>query len=160
MSKYLIWDFDGTLGYREGMWSDILMEVLRRNAPDCAATADQIRPHLETGYPWHEPHYSYPVRQADQWWEALAPVFERAFVAAGVPTPQAQHLAREVRHTYTAPTHWHLFDDTLPALVRLSEEGWTHLLLSNHVPELPSLLRHLQIDGCFCQGVQLGRNGL
>lgn len=151
MKNYIIWDFDGTLGYREGLWTGALLEVLRQSAPDCAATAEHLRPHLQTGFPWHDPHQPYPARTAGQWWKDLAPVFERAFVAVGVTVPQAQHLAGEVRRVYIAPTHWRLFDDTLPALARLSEAGWTHLLLSNHVPELPSLLQHLQIDGFFAR---------
>lgn len=151
MKKYLIWDFDGTLGYRETGWTGALVEVLRRNAPDCNVTADHLRPHIQTGFPWHDPHQPYLVRPAQQWWKDLAPVFERAFVAVGITAPQAQHLAGEVRHAYAAPTHWRLYDDTLPALAYLSETGWTHLLLSNHVPELSLLLQHLQIGGFFAK---------
>jgi len=78
-------------------------------------------------------------------------VFERAFAAAGLPSPQSRLLAREVRCVYADPNYWRLYDDTLPVLTQLSGKGWTHLLLSNHVPELPTLLRHLQIDAVFAQ---------
>ena len=149
MSRYLVWDFDGTLGYRVGQWTGALLEVLRQDAPACNATAALIRPHLQTGYPWHAPHQQYPVQSADQWWESLAPIFERAFSAVGVAPSQAHTLARRVRAAYTTPTHWRLFDDTLPTLDRLSDLGWTHLLLSNHVPELPLLLDHLGIARPF-----------
>jgi len=44
--RYLIWDFDGTLGYREGMWSATLVEVARRTAPGRAVTEEQVRPFL------------------------------------------------------------------------------------------------------------------
>jgi hypothetical protein len=40
--KYLIWDFDGTLGYRPGGWTAALLEVLQREAPTCDVTADQL----------------------------------------------------------------------------------------------------------------------
>jgi putative hydrolase of the HAD superfamily len=43
---YLLWDFDGTLAYRHGMWSGTLVEILRQAMPACRATVDDIRPHL------------------------------------------------------------------------------------------------------------------
>ena len=58
-------------------------------------------------------------------------------------------MGREVRFAYIGPKQWRLYDDTLPTLVCLAEAGWTHLLLSNHVPELSLLLQHLQLDGFF-----------
>ncbi len=45
----------------------------------------------------------------------------------------ASTRARFVDHTVS----WELFDDTLPALDQLSADGWSHVVLSNHVPELP-----------------------
>jgi len=147
MKRYLIWDFDGTLAHREGPWTSALVEVLRQGAPECSATADDLRPHLQGGYPWHKPHQAYPIRSADQWWEDLAPVFERAFTEIGVRATQAHGLARQVRGVYVAPEHWRLFGDTISTLEMLSARGWTHLVLSNHVPELGVLVRHLGLDG-------------
>ena len=147
VQKYLIWDFDGTLGYREGMWTGALLQVLRQHAPDCQVTADQLRPSLQTGYPWHEPHRSFPIRSADEWWEDLAPVFERAFMAAGITASRAACLAGEVRPAFVAPGDWHLFEDTIPTLAALSAKGWKQMILSNHVPELPVLVEHLGLGG-------------
>lgn len=149
MQRYLVWDFDGTLGYREGGWTGAMVEVLRRHAPECDATANHVRPHIQAGFPWHDPHQSYSVRHADQWWDDLSPIFEKAFAAVGIEAVQAKYMAQEVRFAYTGSKQWRLYDDTIPALTRLSEAGWTHLLLSNHVPELSVLLRHLQLDTCF-----------
>ena len=41
---------------------------------------------------------------------------------------------------------WELFPDTLPTLERLSQAGWTHAILSNHVPELRLLVAALGLD--------------
>jgi putative hydrolase of the HAD superfamily len=41
---------------------------------------------------------------------------------------------------------WELFDDTLPTLGRLSEAGWKHAILSNHVPELRQIVAGLGLD--------------
>jgi putative hydrolase of the HAD superfamily len=151
MSRYLIWDFDGTLARREGPWTAALLEVLRQDSPDYTATADGLRPHLASCYPWHRPDQAHPVRSADQWWEDLCPFFECAFMAVGVSPSQAPAMARRVRGVYTDPRYWRLFDDTLPTLDRLTAEGWTHLALSNHVPELGALIEGLGLGGHFCR---------
>jgi putative hydrolase of the HAD superfamily len=54
-------------------------------------------------------------------------------------------LAGQFRHRYTDLTRWRLFPDTLPTLNTLSANGWRHIVLSNHVPELPEILRHLGV---------------
>ena len=149
--KYLIWDFDGTRGYREGGWTGAMVEVLRRYSPDSAANANHVRPHIQTGFPWHDPHQPYSIRPAEQWWADLSPIFEKAFAAVGVEANLAKHMAQEVRFAYTGPQQWRLYDGTLPTLTQLSAAGWTHLLLSNHVPELSVLLRHLHINDCFAK---------
>lgn len=143
--KYLIWDFDGTLGYRIGMWSGALAEVLQQAMPACRATAEDLRPYLQRGFPWHhpeQPHTSY--QGADAWWAALTPVFVRAFqCGAGLDPHQASRIAQQVRQVYLNPTRWRLFEDTLPGLRALTAQDWQHVVLSNHVPELPALIEAL-----------------
>ena len=120
-------------------------------APDCSATADHARPHIQTGFPWHDPHQPYSVRSAEQWWNDLSPIFEKAFAAVGIGAILAKHMAQEMRFAYTGPQQWRLYDDTVPMLAQLARAGWTHLILSNHVPELSALLGHLQINNYFAQ---------
>ena len=55
-------------------------------------------------------------------------------------------LAHQVRPIYCNPARWRLFDDTLPALDELSARGWTHVILSNHVPELAEFVSALALD--------------
>jgi putative hydrolase of the HAD superfamily len=38
---------------------------------------------------------------------------------------------------------WRLYDDAIPTLTRLAAQGWSHQILSNHVPELGDLVRAL-----------------
>jgi putative hydrolase of the HAD superfamily len=146
MKNYLIWDFDGTLAYRQGGWTEALLEVIHREAPTCEVTADQLRPYLQAGFPWHTPEQSHPaITAAEQWWNALDPVFVRAFRAIGIGVQQARRLTKQVRQVYPHPAHWCLFDDTIPTLAQLSAQGWSHVILSNHVPELPAIIHHLQL---------------
>jgi len=141
----LIWDFDGTLGYRVGgMWSGALLELLQQEMPEMEITADQVQPYLQTGFPWQRPDKPHPeVKTPEEWWNRLLPVFEEAFQGLGIATSQSRWLARQVRHTYTNPECWCLFDDVLRTLDQLSAQGWTHVLLSNHVPELRGIIDHL-----------------
>lgn len=146
--KLLIWDFDGTLGYRQGgAWTASLLEVLQKADVDLDVTAEEIRPHLRQGFPWHTPLRPHPHTQSiREWWEALYPVFERAFEKVGVDGFEAYDLARQVRDTYLDLERWRLFDDALPTLTHLSSQGWTHVVLSNHAPELDLIVQHLELD--------------
>jgi putative hydrolase of the HAD superfamily len=154
-ARYLVWDFDGTLATGEGHWPGALCEVIRRARPDLGLTPDDIRPHIQSGFPWHAPDVVRPVRSADEWWAALYPVFARAYRAcAGLDDGEAQRLAEAVRDEYTAPRRWRLFDDVRPVLTDLRARGWRHLVLSNHVPELARIIEivglHELIDASFC----------
>ena len=61
--------------------------------------------------------------------------------------PERLELAALARARYVDPTvGWRLFDDSLPALERLGEAGWRHVILSNHVPELGQLVSGLGLD--------------
>ena len=54
----------------------------------------------------------------------------------GVNRDLAQELAVCVREDFVDPAQWRVFPDVFEALDSLSARGWTHLMLSNHVPEL------------------------
>jgi len=144
--KYLIWDFDGTLGYRPGKWSGTMVEVLRHFA-GLDMNIETVRPFMQKGFPWNSPDRANPpMRTADNWWAAMQHVFEGAFVGCGLPPQQARALAAKVRSVYTDVAQWRLYDDTMDVLRELLAEEWNHVILSNHVPELPSLVRGLGLS--------------
>ena len=141
----LVWDFDGTLGYRVGGWAGACVDVLEDTDPAREVTIEDVRPHLQSGYPWHTPERPHTdVSTADEWWRQLYPRFSTAFEANGVSPDRARDLARDVRRTYVT-SDWHVYEDAIPALSRLAEEGWRHVVLSNHVPELASILESLEL---------------
>lgn len=149
MSRYLIWDFDGTLAYRPGGWSGVLALLATRKTPGLDITPDSIRPYLQSGFPWHAPECAHIGQSADEWWEELLPLFARALRGVGVEAEQARALAREVRSVYADPSGWVRYEDALPTLQALSECGWQHILLTNHIPELPDLLYALGFTSQF-----------
>jgi len=143
----LLWDFDNTLGSRRGIWGHPLVDVLRRHDPESEVTGEEIGPHLQEGFPWHQPEVAHPeLNEPDAWWEAMEVVFHRAYTAVGIKAEQASRLASDVRATFTHPNGWHLFDDTLETLETLRNEGWRHVVVSNHIPELPDLIDHLGLS--------------
>lgn len=147
--RYLLWDFDGTLGYREGGWSVACVDVLEESDVTPDVGRRDIRPHLQTGFPWHTPETPHTdISTAAEWWRALDPVFARAFEAIGVDPDRARALAPRVRQRYLG-TSWRTFDDAEPALSALSTAGWRHIVLSNHVPELEAILEDLALTQWF-----------
>jgi putative hydrolase of the HAD superfamily len=148
--RVLIWDFDGTLAHRRGEtgWSILLAEALDAEEPGHGHSAQTFRPHLRDGFPWHRPEAAHPeLCEPEAWWASVRPVLSRAYEAAGYAPARALELADAARRLYVdATVGWALFDDTLPALEELSAEGWTHAMLSNHVPELRQIVAGLGLD--------------
>ncbi len=163
-ARLLIWDFDGTLAHRRGEtgWSILLAETLDAQEPGHPHSADTFRPYLRSGFPWHEPEIAHPeLCEPDAWWAAVEPVLGRAYEAAGYEPARALELAGSARRLYVDPNvGWELFDDTLPALERLSQAGWTHAILSNHVPELRQIVTALGTRRGRPVPLLLGRDGL
>lgn len=149
-TRLAIWDFDGTLAHRrrETGWSILLAEALDAEEPGHGHVADTFRPHLRTGFPWHAPEIAHPeLCDPEAWWASVRPVLGRAYEAAGYDPARALELADAARGLYVDPeVGWELFADTLPALDRLSQAGWTHAILSNHVPELRQIVTALGLD--------------
>lgn len=142
LNRVVLWDFDGTLARREGMWGSCLLTALSEAAPSHTVTHDLIRPGLQSGFPWHrpeEPHLAL-CASGEVWWQELMPVIVRAYKRAGVASDLAATAAALVPTTYTDAQHWEVFLDTRQVLASLRAEGWRHIVLSNHVPELPDLV--------------------
>jgi putative hydrolase of the HAD superfamily len=144
----VMWDFDGTLATRPGLWSTCVLEVLDEHAPGHHVSRDELRAALRDGFPWHradEPHLE--LCEPDAWWAALDPLLGRAFGVAGVDAGRHVELARAFRARFIDGTvSWELFEDTRPALQATADAGWRNVILSNHVPELPALVSALGLE--------------
>ena len=151
MSGVVIWDFDGTLAHRPGMFGGCMVEVLDEHEPGHAVTLDSVRPFLRDGFPWHAPNVAHPeLGEAEAWWGRVGAVLARAYEQVGYAPARAAELAQLARRRYVDPANgWALFDDSLPALESLRARGWRHVLLSNHVPELPILVDALGLAELF-----------
>jgi putative hydrolase of the HAD superfamily len=148
VSGIVLWDFDGTLAERPGLWRGCLLEVLREHEPELDAEADAFIPALRSRFPWHSPDVPHPDLCEDEaWWAHVLPLLTEAYEAVGVGPERARELAALARARYVDPTvGWRLFEDTVPALTRLAGHGWRHAVLSNHVPELEQIVAGLGLD--------------
>ena len=140
----VLFDFDGTIAHRPGMWSQCLVDALDNLTPGHGIDAADFRPHLQDGFPWDRPDEAHlHLSTSEMWWASVEPLFARAFVAVGIDHEIVPTAAAAVREHYCNAAGFELFPDSLRALTVLKESGWTLAILSNHVPELLSLVEHL-----------------
>jgi putative hydrolase of the HAD superfamily len=154
----IIWDFEGTLAECPGLWRGALMQVLDEKIPGHQIDQEQIRPFLRDGFFWHKADQCHTqIKTADDWWSSLEPLFARAYCGVGFRADLAQKLAGLVRNCYINPARFSLYEDTITVLKALKLNGWKHVILTNHVPELESIVLALglgdYIDRVFSSAV-------
>jgi putative hydrolase of the HAD superfamily len=146
----MFWDFDGTLAYRATTWSGCLLEAIATIDPDHGLVREDLATRLRGGLPWHRPEHGHPhLETADAWWAALHPLVQAAYVQAGVDEQVAAHAARTFRSCYIDPARWTVFSDAFAVLDELTADGWAHVVVSNHVPELEELIDALGLSRHF-----------
>jgi putative hydrolase of the HAD superfamily len=130
------------------MWSGCLVDALEEVSPGHGYSRETFRPHLAHGFPWHEHETAHPeLCDSDAWWAHVGALLTTAYTTAGVDDASAAAAAVRVRAVYADHTRaWQLFDDVLPTLATLNDDGWRHAILSNHVPELSTLVAGLGLD--------------
>ncbi len=118
------------------------MDVLRNARPDCGVAVESFYPHLGAGFPWHQPATAHTdITDAEGWWSRMMPVFVNAFRAVlECSAEEAESLSSLVRPAYIDAGAWRVYGDTIQCLDELCNEGWRHVILSNHVPELPRIV--------------------
>ncbi len=146
MSGVVMWDFDGTLAWRPGLWSGCMIELLDEHEPEHTGTRQLVRELMHGAYPWNRPDEPHPHLSGDAWWDALRPALARAIAGCGVQAERAMELAGEVRGRFIdAGRGWQVFPDTRAALEATRAAGWRNVILSNHVPELETLIQRLEL---------------
>jgi putative hydrolase of the HAD superfamily len=79
---------------------------------------------------------------------------KRACVAVGLSPAAAEIVSRTARSNYLRLESWSLAEEARGVLSRLRGEGWTNVIVSNHVPELPEIVSGLGLtaymDEIFC----------
>lgn len=145
-----IWDFDGTLGYRKGMWSGALADIARVCRPDLGLGPEAFRPYLQTGFPWHDWQRRRTPQGADDWWRSIGTVIRHAVARVeGLAPADHEAIVTALREEYLRPGAWALYPDVLPFFASPFAASRRHVILSNHVPELEEILGSLGIRNHF-----------
>ena len=147
-ANVVMWDFDGTLASRPGLWGGCVLEVLDERLPGHGITLEHVRAGMKGGFPWNRHEQAHPeLAEPDAWWAVVTRLIERALARCGVDAAHRRELAWEVRHRFIDGTRgWEVFADTRAALELVAAAGWSSVILSNHVPELAALVDQLGIS--------------
>jgi putative hydrolase of the HAD superfamily len=146
--RLVLLDFDGTLAYRDGLWSGCALEVLDQQRPGHGVDIELFRAQMQGAYPWNRHEEAHlELGEPELWWEAMEARLASAFGQAGIEQGTGD-LARALRERFIDHTiGWSLFEDTVAGLEALRRAGWRTAVLSNHVPELGDLVGGLGLDG-------------
>jgi putative hydrolase of the HAD superfamily len=153
-NKVIIWDFDGTLALHKGLWSGTMLAALDMSFDTHNVTIDSIKPYLQSGFPWHEPYKAHPeLSTPSAWWSKMERYFENIYYDLGFDRNNSIMLARRTHDIYIDENRYSVFPGTINTLSNLKNLGWTNVILSNHVPELPDIVDKLGfsevVEACF-----------
>jgi phosphoglycolate phosphatase-like HAD superfamily hydrolase len=84
VDSVVLWDFDGTLAWRPGLWSGCVIEVLDELAPGHTAEIERVRAALKGGFPWDRHTQPHPELSGGEAWRR-AEAFRVALHACGDP---------------------------------------------------------------------------
>ena len=152
-NRRLIWDFDGTLAYRHDpdlAWTRLLVETLDEHEPGHEITLDLIRPWVRTGFPWDLPEPNPELYAPGAWWSFVEALLARAYEETGLDPERARLLAAHAHRLYVDHTvGWTIAEGADEVLAELTSLGWSHVILSNHAPELASIVAGLGLSRHF-----------
>lgn len=156
----VVFDFDGTLAHRAGMWTQCLLDVLDACVAGHGVTFEDLRPHLRDGFPWHRRDVAHPeLNTADHWWRTLGALLDRVYLAVGVDAARLDDLRRGVGAHCCDASRFSLYPDTVASLEFVRVAGARSVTLSNHVPELESIVEHLGCDHLVDRVISSARIG-
>ena len=154
----LVWDFGGTLGYRDGLVSGAMYQAIEDILPSSRVTLDEVRRTPKSVFPWDAPEEPHPhIESSEQWWNEVLPRVSKVFAGLDFSSDHADELALRFRSVFTNPAGFSLFEDTVDVLRELRQRGYLNVILSNHVPELEEIVFHLGIreffEDVFCSAL-------
>lgn len=153
------WDFDGTLVSRPLMWPGAVRFLGRASIP-CDGLPGPLLEVLNHDMPWHGPNRAHPeLSTPHTWWARVFAIYAEGLARCGwseVATPSGfEALRTEILDAQA----YSLFEDVVPVLTTLREDGWRHVIVSNHVPELADIVADLGIQALFADVITSGLVG-
>ena len=159
MRRYLLWDFDGTLADAPRLWSRALRSILD-HAGIIDVDDEVIREELRFGFPWHTPEVSHrDLFQGRSYWEFLSQKMASAMAMAGLDETEAAKLSLEIEEQVISRSGYQLIPGAAEVLRSLRDQGFVHVIASNHIPELEEIVAGLGIQSHFERIYTSGRIG-
>jgi FMN phosphatase YigB (HAD superfamily) len=156
--RAVLWDFDGTLVRRPDMWCTSIAEAcLLAGAPGVKPADFDGWAHVHL--PWNTSRLSHPHADSpDAWWCSFLAKVEPLVAGRVGRGVDVQAVLRMVRTLALAPDRYEVIARSAAAVDRTGARGIPQYVLSNHVPELGSIVSRL-FPGRFRQVWTSGRIG-
>jgi putative hydrolase of the HAD superfamily len=151
--RYLLWDFGNTLAKLRSPWTTMALSVVQDEILIATSVPETIQAEFVRGFPWRNPERTHAhIQSADQWWnELMFPNLYRLFGVLQVEKSRFTDLGSAFRQTCVSSAAWDVYPNVRLTLETLSSLGWTHIIVSNHFPELEMLLEGLGLRRHFEQ---------
>jgi putative hydrolase of the HAD superfamily len=147
--KYILWDFDGTLAYRDGMWSSTLLSLLNKKGIN-NISIEKIKPYFQKGFTWHKYKYSHKeLFNGKSWYEYYENYFYAILIKIGINEIMAKEISQNVIMEYMDKTKWFIYDDVIEALKNINNYEYKNYILSNHIPKLNEIVENVGIKEYF-----------
>jgi putative hydrolase of the HAD superfamily len=147
MDKIIFWDFHGTLAYNDWMFSKALYKVIVKNEIDTKISIEDIKNKPMLGFPWQDCEKEYlHLTESSAWWKNAEDIFTKCCTELGFDKEKVGKYSKAVREELIKTDEFILYEDTIETLNYFKELGYINVILSNHIPELPSIVEGLGID--------------
>ncbi len=158
----LIWDFDATLGERIGGWTGAILDALNASGIPHSESRDTIRPHLQSGYPWHRPEVIRSPKSYEQWWQDLADAVFIPYLSQvdGVGPNRAIEIAQTIDVHFLRKDSWRLLPGAMSTLKWAHRAGYTNVMLTNNAAGIQLVFEALGIAKEFSLIVNSADTGI
>ena len=149
--KAIFWDFHGTLALPRHMWSESVFGAAEEaSASLLDFSLEDVKPYTQAKwYPWDRYDEDFSALTGEKWWAFMYAELERIYGRLGLDSETAKTAARGARKRLSDPKRYALYTDAEETLRKCLKAGWKNILLSNHIPELPDIVRALGIEKLF-----------
>jgi putative hydrolase of the HAD superfamily len=160
MDKIIFWDFHGTLAFNDWMVSKALYKVLISNDATTRIIIDDIKKKPLKGFPWQDYEKEYlHLTESSAWWENAENIFIECYKELELDEEKAVKYAKEVRKELIKVDEFILYEDTIETLRYFKESGYTNVILSNHIPELPDIVENLGLSSYIVECISSANVG-
>lgn len=147
MNKFIFWDFQDTLAHNDWMVSKALYKVIAENEASLDLQIEDFKKKPLKGFPWQDYTKEYlHLSNCEAWWKNAEDIFLNCYKEFNISEDKARIYAKMVREELIKPEEFTLFEDSIETLKYFKEIGYSNVILSNHIPELPNIVEQLGLS--------------